>query len=175
MYKRLARRILHRSPWLSLYQDDVEFPDGRILKDYHVVGFDHEFVACLARNANGEYLLVQQYRYPSNSVEWEIPGGGIEKDESIESAAQRELLEETGYKSVNHQLIYSYFPVNGNSNQKFNIMRCDVTVQDSDFDSNEIIKVKWHSKHEITDMIKRNIITDGYTLVALLYELSNIK
>jgi 8-oxo-dGTP pyrophosphatase MutT (NUDIX family) len=43
---------------------------------------------------NEEILLVK----PKWHDMWELPGGGVELEESIASAMERELLEETGYK-----------------------------------------------------------------------------
>jgi ADP-ribose pyrophosphatase len=61
-------------------------------------------VAIVALTAKHELLLVEQYRPPVNSRVVELPAGlvgdepGREK-ESLESAAERELLEETGYQA----------------------------------------------------------------------------
>jgi 8-oxo-dGTP pyrophosphatase MutT (NUDIX family) len=170
MFKRLERRVIHRSPWLNLYQDDVTFPNGVDFKDYHVVEFEKECVACLAKNEKNEYLLVELYRYPIHSVEWELPGGGVEKSESLETAAKRELLEETGYDSRNHEWIYEYYPLNGSSNQKFSIMKCEVLEKTTDFDHTEIKSVRWFTREELVKMIKENKIRDGSTLVGLFLD-----
>ena len=44
-----------------------------------------------------EVLLVQQFRPPINAVTIELPAGLIDPGESAETAALRELKEETGY------------------------------------------------------------------------------
>lgn len=45
-------------------------------------------------NKNLKILLVQKKNYQDN--EWDLPGGGVEKDESVEVALFRELKEEVG-------------------------------------------------------------------------------
>lgn len=67
---------------------------------------DIQFVVICAHQ-NGQWLFVRN----ANRLTWEIPGGHIEKGESPEVAAARELQEETG------ALTYGLFPV------------CDYSVQ----------------------------------------------
>ncbi|MBI2810117.1 MAG: NUDIX domain-containing protein [Candidatus Melainabacteria bacterium] len=43
---------------------------------------------------------------------WVIPGGGLEKDETPEKGAIREVLEETGYKVEIVRKVAEYLPVN---------------------------------------------------------------
>lgn len=51
----------------------------------------------------GELVLVEQYRIPVNSLVLELPAGLVgdtgDSDEDFKSAAQRELIEETGYRA----------------------------------------------------------------------------
>lgn len=55
-------------------------------------------VQVVARHRDG-LLLVQQYRFGIGEELWELPGGLVDEGESILEAAQRELLEETGYRA----------------------------------------------------------------------------
>ena len=53
-------------------------------------------VACV--DDAGRVLLVKQPGGPFAGA-WLLPGGNVERDESVEDAARRELLEETGYRA----------------------------------------------------------------------------
>ncbi|NQW07338.1 MAG: NUDIX hydrolase [Candidatus Pelagibacter sp.] len=48
---------------------------------------------------NNRFILVSQKKIPINKVNYEFPSGIIEKKETALISANKELLEETGYKS----------------------------------------------------------------------------
>jgi hypothetical protein len=52
-------------------------------------------VAVLARDADGNVLVIQQYRHPIRMRDWELPAGLLDMaDEAPLAAAKRELEEE---------------------------------------------------------------------------------
>lgn len=92
----------------------------------------------------------------------------MEAGESEIDAAKREVLEETGYLSENHELVYSYRPMNGSTNQVFHVIRCRAIDFIQEFDKNEVSETRWFTKKEVKQMIQEKVIADGFTLTALL-------
>jgi ADP-ribose pyrophosphatase len=166
--KRLSRTVVYENPWVNLYVDKVQFPDGRVVEKHHFLDFEKEAVAVLVENTQSQILLVHAYRYTTDTIEWEIPAGIVENGESVLGAAIREVWEESGYETVNPELIYTYYPMNGISNQVFHIVRCQSTKKTGDFDRNEVKEFKWVSKQEIQGMVKDRLVKDGFSLTALL-------
>jgi 8-oxo-dGTP pyrophosphatase MutT (NUDIX family) len=59
----------------------------------------------VAVTPSDEVVLVWQYRFGTNSLSLEIPGGVIDPGESPEQAARRELREESGYEAEHFDLL----------------------------------------------------------------------
>ena len=173
--KQLSRTVIYENPWVNLYVDKVQFPDGRIIKMHHVLDFEKEAVAVLVENDESQLLLVHAYRYVTDSIEWEIPAGGIDEGEPILEAARREVWEESGYETSNHEFVYTYYPMNGISNKVFHIVRCQATRGSGEFDRNEVKEFKWVSRAEIQEMIAKRVIKDGFSLMGLLFILTDAK
>lgn len=75
-------------------------------------------VAILATTNNGTIILNEEYRHPTGKILLGVPGGYLDKGENPIQAAQRELVEETGYEAKNFVVIGSSYPCPGISPQK---------------------------------------------------------
>ena len=166
--ERLARTIIYQSPWVNLYLDRVRFPNGLLIEKFHLLDFPRAAVTAIVENDSGSILFARICRYTSSATEWELPAGGIETSETETEAASREVLEETGYSSKNHEVLYSYYPMNGSANKLFHVVRCKAMDHIQDFDRNEVSDTRWFTRDEVKQMIKDKVVTDGFTLTALL-------
>jgi 8-oxo-dGTP pyrophosphatase MutT (NUDIX family) len=83
---------------MGLRVDRVRLPTGPVLDEYHVVEYP-DWVCVLPLTDGGDTILVEQYRYGIDRVLLELPAGAIDEGEDPETAARRELLEETGYRA----------------------------------------------------------------------------
>ena len=98
-----SRNVFHHF-WYTLRQDTVQLPDGRILDDYFV-SVRRDVVLIFALTADQHVPLVRQYKHGAQKTLCELPGGYINDREPPLDAAQRELLEETGYAAEAVQLL----------------------------------------------------------------------
>lgn len=94
-WKILSTKYLIQDRWMTLRADQCELPNGVVLDKYYIREIN-DFVQVVPINANGEILIVQQYRHGPQIISTEIPGGIVDPNEDPLTAAKRELLEETG-------------------------------------------------------------------------------
>lgn len=162
----LSRRVIYASRWVNLYVDRVQFPNGTVIDEHHLLEFDHRAVMAVASDTRERFVMVKVCRYPTGRTEWEFPAGRMEPGEGIIEAARREALEETGCQTAGHEVIYEYNPMNGIANQVFYVVRCTVTANTGEYDHDEISEVGWFTEAQIGAMIRSGQIKDGYTLTA---------
>lgn len=172
--KRLSRIPIYESPWIKLYTDKVELPSGKIIEKYHQLDYPSESVSVLIANIQGEICFIKSLRYTTQKEDWEIPAGQIEENESILDAAQREFFEETGLQTKDLKHTLSYNPSNGMSNQLVHVVVGSLeNTPQANFDKDEVTEVYWLTRQQIKEMIIKNEIMDGISLLPLLLYLND--
>lgn len=167
--ERLGRKIVYESDWVNLYLDKVKMPDGRIFDKYHYLHYPHESVSVVIMNEKNEIMMIQSKRYITSRLEWEVPAGRIELDESPQEAAKRECLEESGCVLKELTYLGCHNPCNGMSDLKIHIFGAKVKSEVSDVDKNEVYLKRWISKQKVFEMLQNNEIQCGVSMLALLY------
>ena len=85
-------------------------------------------------------------------------------------------MEETGHAARKFELLGSYYPSQGSSNQVFNVfLATGVHRVAEPSDTNEVIGLRWFSVEELQQMIDRNELREGMTLTGLLWLFSRGK
>jgi ADP-ribose pyrophosphatase len=110
-WKVLKSSDVFKTGFFRLRVDECQLPDGRVMPRYYVMEFA-DWVNVVPVTADGQMVMVEQYRHAADGEFLEIPGGsthpGAAEDPRL--AGERELLEETGYKPT--EMIYCgyHFP-----------------------------------------------------------------
>lgn len=92
----LDSEYILKTRWLTVRKDYVRMPTGVEMEDYYVLEYP-DWINVIAITTDGKFVVEQQYRHGTQSVDYELCAGTFEKTETALEAAQRELLEETGY------------------------------------------------------------------------------
>jgi 8-oxo-dGTP pyrophosphatase MutT (NUDIX family) len=171
--RRLGGREVYRSPWMSVREDDVEFPSG-LTGTFSVV--DKEDFVLVLPFADDGFWLVQQYRYPVGRREWEFPQGGWPAGHSGTPAelAAAELREETGFTAASLHHLGRLYAAYGFCSQGYDVyLATGLTPGEAEREDTEADMIhEWRSLEEIRTMIPRGEFSDAHSVAALtLYNL----
>lgn len=163
-----GERAVYESPWVSVALVDVEVPGGERF-EHHVVRMPGEAFAAVVRDQD-RVLLIHRHRFITDTWGWEIPAGRVEADEDPMAAAERETLEETGWRPGPLTMLFSYFPSIGLLDQRFNVyLAAGAEHVGEPADFSEADRVEWLPIPELPELIRQGEIVDGYSLTALLW------
>ncbi|MHA1977142.1 MAG: NUDIX hydrolase [Candidatus Hodarchaeales archaeon] len=151
----------------SVNLDEAKLPSGRITERIRVLHPDASAVIPILDD--GRIILVKQFRYSIQEETLEIPAGKIDKGETAEECARRELEEETGYSAANLNFLLTYVPAIGYSNERLHIYKgTDLRrIPEYERSSDEISRLEILTMAEIAKKIYSGEIQDGKTIVAM--------
>jgi ADP-ribose diphosphatase len=148
----LNTTTLAESRLFTIQQLSLEFSNGEHREYERIVAHSHGAVLIVALLNPSTVLLVKEYSAGSDRYELVFPKGLIDAGESIEEAANRELMEEIGYGAhkLSHISTMSVAPgylsfethivlaeelyeqrLDGDEPEPLDIVRCDLSQLDS--------------------------------------------
>ncbi len=130
-----------------------------------------DWVNIIALTKNKEVVLIEQFRHGTEEVILEIPGGMIDEDEEAETAARRELLEETGFSADKFILLGKSHPNPAiQNNTIFHYLAVDCEKNgDVSFDEHESVLPRIVSLEEAENLIAEGAITHSLVVAAFHY------
>lgn len=172
--KTVKSNLVYSGRIVKVRIDEVILPDGSRSKREVV---EHPgAVAVVPVNGKGEVICVRQFRKSAEKVLLEIPAGKLEEGELPEVCAQRELAEETGYRSRAMKKLVSFYPSPGFSSEVIHVFLAQGLEKEMvPKTPGEFIKVETFPLEESISRIKEGVIEDGKTIVGLLMALEYFK
>ena len=177
--KKLTKK--YEGKFLSYYEAEYLNKNNKI-KKYEFISRDNNLniekfgndkpvgVGILSFNLDKTKVLVQkEFRLACNKWIYNFPAGLIDKGETPEEAAKRELKEETGVDLIKIDAVLSTsFASQGTSDEQMVIVicRCDGVIHNSE-DADEEIEAMWLTKEEVKKLIEENAYMSVRTQIAL--------
>ncbi len=162
------RSVVGRHRIFEVLHQDVTASDGSPRRDVFTLECP-DWCNVIAVTPAREILFIWQYRFGTDAMELEIPGGVIERGEAPLAAARRELREETGYESDAIVSLGSTAPnpaIQGNTCHFFVAENARPTGA-THFDEHEEIEVVPVPVNAVAELIDRGVVRHSLAALAL--------
>jgi 8-oxo-dGTP pyrophosphatase MutT (NUDIX family) len=167
-WQTLDATTVYDNPWIQVEHRNVLTPAGTP-GIYGLVHFKNRAIGIVPVDADENTWLVGQYRYTLQQYSWEIVEGGGALDTDPLSAAQRELLEETGMSATAWKPLLEMHLSNSVSDEHSLIYVCKNLTQGAPQpEETELLQVRHLPITEAIAMVLRGEITDAMSVAALL-------
>ena len=168
--KRLKRELKYKGSILDIYQDTMEFANGKQEK-WDFVSHRMGAAAILPVLPDGRIVMVRQYRNALERETIEIPAGARDsKTEGTKVCATRELEEETGYRSENVEFLLSLRTTVAFCDEHVDVyLATDLEkIGEQHLDDAESIDIEIYTLDELCKMIYEGKIEDSKTVAAIM-------
>ena len=154
--------------FLHAFRDQVRLPNGDTTTREYVI--HPGAVMIIAMLDDGRLVMERQYRYPVKQVMIEFPAGKLDAGEDRLACAQRELLEETGYRAKEWAHAGVLHPVISYSTEFIDIWFArGLTLGERRLDEGEFLDVFTATPDALMRWARDGQLTDAKTLTGLLW------
>lgn len=166
----VARETVFQGRVWDVVRETATFGGSPMIREYMA---HSGAVVVAAIDDDDRMLLINQYRHPIGTRDWELPAGLLDVDgENRLEAARRELAEEADLVASDWRELVSYHPSAGGSDELITIFEARglspaPTVHERTEEEAEIV-VRWAALDEILDGIVAGRLRNGPLITAAL-------
>ena len=171
----ISSETVFKGEFVNIRKEKYELPNKKIIDRERIQKNNGKSaVIIISMTSDNKFILVSQNRI-NELVTIEFPSGYIEKDESIQEAANRELLEETGYIAEEIIFLDSYNNQLGIDSSVVNIVLAKncVKMNNQNLDSSEYILFDEFDLDELKTLVKERYLNGCGNKLAF-YEFINL-
>ena len=166
-FELLKKEIVYSGRAFTVRRDTLRLPDGHETR-FDIV--DHVgSVIIIPLDSQGNLLFVRQYRHAAGLDLLELPAGTINKDESPDACAYREIREETGMAAGHLQHLGGFYLAPGYSTEYMHVyLATDLHSDPLAADADEFLTVESIPLARGLAIARAWEILDAKTLAAIL-------
>jgi len=164
----LASRVAYEGAFLRLIEDRVRCPDGHVaVREY----LKHPgAVMIVPLLANGDAVLERQYRHPLGRSFVEFPAGKLDAGETLRQCAERELLEETGYRAHRWTHLGGFHNAIGYCDERIEVFVAeDLEAGAARTDAGEVLELFTAPWSSVMSWVRNGTISDVKTIVGAFW------
>jgi ADP-ribose pyrophosphatase len=163
----LSRRELWQGSVGRFGEEDIRLQDGR---EITLAILQHPGAcAVVPLLDDGRVVLLRQYRHAVRETLWEIPAGKLDRAESHEACALRELQEETGYRASELSSLGSVCITPGYSDERIHLFLArGLRAGPQSLEANETLTCSELPFEQALRMAEDGEISDAKSVIALL-------
>ncbi|MFD2332217.1 NUDIX hydrolase [Cohnella sp. GCM10020058] len=151
---------------ISLQVDTVRLPGGGTATREIV---KHPGAVAVIAVHEGKLLVVDQFRKPLERMQVEIPAGKLDAGEEPETAAIRELEEETGYRARSIRYVRTFATSPGFADELIHLFFTDdLEAGELKPDEDEFLNLEALTPEQADEYIANGRICDAKTLIGVL-------
>ena len=167
----VSSKVVYRGPVFWVTTDQVQEPGGvKVRRDLvHHAGSVVVLVVDDSRSVP-RVLLERQYRHAAGGYLWELPAGRIDPGENELKAAQRELIEETGYRAARWRRILKFYASPGFLAETMSVyLATGLQTGVAEPEDDEMIRKRMFPLPAAVNMILTGKIHDAKTISSVLW------
>ena len=167
-----SRPLLDRRPWLTVWEEDVQLPNGQQITGY-IRTAARDFAMVFALGADGLVPLVRQYKHGTGADSLDLPAGYLDPDETPLAAAQRELREETGLVADHWQALGHLVIDTNRAGVRAHIYLARDVRQEGDphLDPTEALELSFHTPAQLRELVRRGEIDSLASVTGIMLAL----
>ncbi len=169
----IASHRIYTGKVLSLDVDQVRYPDGSTGELEIIRHSGAAAILPFLSDPSGEdpqIMLLRQYRYAAGGYLYEVPAGKLEKNETPQHCAERELREETGCSAQKIEPMFNFLTTPGFTDEVIHaFIATGLTSGEKQLDADEFSEVVTFKLSQALRMIQTNEIRDAKTALIILY------
>jgi ADP-ribose pyrophosphatase len=166
--KILKSEIIYEGKAFGVRRDELIEPTG--VRTVREVVTHPGSVVILPVLPDGRIVMVRQYRHACRQYLWELVAGRMEPGENPKKGAQRELLEETGYRTRKLSVFLDVFPTPGFLEERMYLLLAEgLAAGTAQPEEDEKLIVAAYTREQLEQMMRSGKLRDAKSIAGLLF------